>query len=166
MVAECSARAERTRTINHGRALILTGPENLRFRFAQHSAAALVAEIALLRPPPGDAAGYATRFAFRELGWRSEFLDDQIERLDELIVPLVTSRAPGMLALYGIGSETAALLLVAAGDTPNGSAPRPGPTCAPSSRSPFPPASAHATGSTAAVTARPITHCGGSRSRG
>ena len=43
---------------------------------------------------------------------------DQIERLDELIVPLVTACAPGLLALYGVGPKTAALLLAAAGDHP------------------------------------------------
>jgi transposase len=118
MVAKRSARAERTQTINQARALILTGPDDLRARFAQHSAAALIAGTALLRPRPGDAAGYATRFALRELGRRAEFLDDQIERLDDLIVPLVTARAPSLLALYGVGPETAALLLVAAGDHP------------------------------------------------
>ena len=118
MVAKRSARAERTQTVNQARALILTGPDDLRARFAQHTAAALVTEVALLRPRPGDAAGYATRFALRELGRRAEFLDDQIERLDELIVPLVSARAPGLLALYGVGPETAALLLVAAGDHP------------------------------------------------
>jgi transposase len=118
MVAKRSARAERTQTINQARALILTGPDDLRARFAQHTAAALVTETALLRPRPGGAASYATRFALRELGRRAEFLDDQIERLDELIVPLVTARAPGLLALYGVGPETAALLLVSAGDHP------------------------------------------------
>jgi transposase len=118
MVAKRSARAERTQTINQARALILTGPEDLRARFAQHTVAALVAGTALLRPRPGDAAGYATRIALRELGRRAEFLDDQMERLDDLIVPLVTARAPSLLALYGIGPETAALLLVAAGDHP------------------------------------------------
>jgi hypothetical protein len=52
-------------------------------------------------------------------------------RLDDLIVPLVTARAPGLLALYGIGPRTAALLLIAAGDHPGASAPRrPGRTCA------------------------------------
>jgi transposase len=118
MVAKRSARAERTQTINQARALILTGPEDLRARFAQHTAAALVAGIALLRPRPGDAAGYATRFALREPGRRAEFPGSQIERLDDLIVPLVTARAPGLLALYGVGPETAALLLVTAGDHP------------------------------------------------
>jgi transposase len=46
------------------------------------------------------------------------FLDGQLERLDELIVPLVTARAPGLLALFGAGPNTAALLLIAAGDHP------------------------------------------------
>ena len=36
----------------------------------------------------------------------------------QLIVPLVTARAPGLLALYGVGPNTAALLLIAAGDHP------------------------------------------------
>jgi transposase len=39
-------------------------------------------------------------------------------RLDDLIVPLVTARAPGLLSLHGVGPDTAALLLVAAGDHP------------------------------------------------
>jgi transposase len=58
------------------------------------------------------------RFALRELGRRVEFLDDQIGRLDDLIIPLVTARAPGLLSLYGVGPHTAALLLIAAGDHP------------------------------------------------
>jgi hypothetical protein len=36
----------------------------------------------------------------------------------ELIGPLVTARAPGLLALHGVGPDTAAMLLVAAGDHP------------------------------------------------
>ena len=47
-----------------------------------------------------------------------EFLDGQFERLDDLIVPLVTARAPGLLSLYSVGPGTAALPLIAAGDQP------------------------------------------------
>jgi transposase len=118
MVAKRSARSERTQTINQARALVLTGPNDLRVRFAKHTAIGLVADLAALRPRPGDVVGYATRIALRELGRRVEFLDDQLERLDDLIVPLVTARAPGLLALYGVGPDTAALLLIAAGDHP------------------------------------------------
>src|SRR5256886_1684092 len=118
MVAKRSARSERIQTINQARALILTGPDDLRARFAKHTVTPLVAETASLRPRPGDVVGYATRIALRELGRRAVFLDGQLERLDELIVPLVTARAPGLLALHGVGPDTAALLLIAAGDHP------------------------------------------------
>ena len=118
MVAKRSARSERTQAINQARALILTGPDDLRARFTRHTAASLVTELASLRPRPGDVVGYATRIALRELGRRAEFPGSQLARLDELIVPLVTSHAPSLLALHGVGPDTAALLLVAAGDHP------------------------------------------------
>jgi transposase len=119
MVAKRSARIERVQAINQARALIVTGPGELRERFARHTAARLVAGLAALRPRPGgDVPGYATRVALRELGRRAQFLDAQAGRLDELIIPLVTGRAPGLLALHGVGPDTAALLLIAAGDHP------------------------------------------------
>ena len=118
MVTKRSARAERTRSINQARALVLTGPDDIRARFAGHGTAALVTEVASLRPRPGEIVGYATRIALRELGRRAEFLDDQLFRLDELIVPLVTAHAPGLLGLYGVGPDSAAILLVIAGDRP------------------------------------------------
>jgi transposase len=118
MVAKRSARHERTQAINQARALIITGPDDLRARFAGHTPAALVTGLAALRPRPGDVPGYATRITLRELGRRARFLDAQLDRLDELIVPLVTARAPGLIALHGVGLDTAALLLVAAGDHP------------------------------------------------
>ena len=118
MVARRSAAGERTRTINQARALLLTGPDDLRARFTRHTPAALVTGLASLRPRPGDVAGYAVRVALRELGRRARFLDGQLQRLDELIVPLVTALAPGLLAVYGLGPRTAALLLITAGDHP------------------------------------------------
>jgi transposase len=116
MVARRSARAGRTQAINQARALLVTGPEDLRARFARRAPAQLAAGLAALRPRPGDVPGYATRAALRELGRRARFLQAQIERLDELILPLAAARAPGLLALPGVGPHTAALLLIAAGD--------------------------------------------------
>ena len=118
MVAKRSARSERTQAINQARALIVTGPEDLHARFTAHATADLVAELAALRPRPGTVVGYHTRIALRELGRRAEFPGSQIERLDDLIGPLVTGHAPGLLALHGVGSGTAAILLIAAGDHP------------------------------------------------
>src|SRR5271169_1306937 len=69
---------------------------------------------------PAPATSSATPSA-----WRCASGDDvlsfpggQLGRLDELIVPLVAAHAPGLLALYGIGPNTAALLLIAAGGHP------------------------------------------------
>jgi hypothetical protein len=61
---------------------------------------------------------YHTLLSLRELGKRTQFLDGQLQRLDGFIVPLVTARAPGLLALYGVGPHIAAMLLIAAGDHP------------------------------------------------
>jgi transposase len=97
MVGKRSARSERIQTLNQARALILTGPEDLRARFARHTVAALVAQTAALRPRPGDVVGYATRVALRELGRRAQFLG----RLDALIVPLVTARPRAARPLRG-----------------------------------------------------------------
>jgi len=47
-----SARHERTQAINQARALIVTGPDELRARFAGHTPAGLAAAIAALRPRP------------------------------------------------------------------------------------------------------------------
>ncbi len=155
MVAKRSGRSERTQAINQARALIVTGPDELRARFARHPAAQLVSELAALRPRPGEVPGYATRVALRELGRRARFPGAQIDHLDELIVPLVTARAPGLLALHGVGADTAALLLIAAGDHPERLRARSRRSRPPRGRSP-------AGGSTPAVTGRRTMPCGGS----
>jgi transposase len=113
-----SARQERTQAISQARALIMTGPEELRARFAGRTPAQLVEAIAALRPRPGDVPGYATRVALRELGRRAQFPGARLGRLDELTGPLAAARAPGLLTLHGAGPDTAAMLLAAAGDHP------------------------------------------------
>jgi transposase len=163
MVAKRSARHERTQAVNQARALILTGPDELRARFAGLRAGALAEAIAALRPRPGDAAGYSLRFALRELGRRVQFLEDQAARLDELIVPLVTARAPGLLSAAASAPTPPRCCSSPRATSPGGCAARPpGRTCARSPRSPRPRARPAATGSTAAGTARPTTPCGGS----
>ena len=163
MVAKRSAASERTQTINQARALILTGPEDLRARFTGHAVAALVAGLASLRPRPGSTVGYATRIALRELGRRAEFLDAQLERPGELIGPLVAAHAPGLLALYGVGPAPRHCCSSPRETILDGCAARPpGRTCAPPRPSRPPRAKPSATGSTLAVTARPATPCGGS----
>src|SRR5262249_48623763 len=108
----------RTQAINQARPLIMTGPGELRARFAGRSPAQLIAAIAALRPRPGGVPGYATRVALREPGRRARVPDARLGRLDERLGPLGAARAPGRLALPGAGPDTAAMLLAAAGDHP------------------------------------------------
>ena len=54
---------------------------------------------AALRPCPGDVPGFASRVLLREPGRRAGFPEAQVEHLDELIVPLVTARTPGLSKL-------------------------------------------------------------------
>ncbi len=68
MVAKRTARAQRTQTINQARALIITGPDDIRTRFTGQTPAELVAELATLRPRPGSMVRYHTLLALRELG--------------------------------------------------------------------------------------------------
>ena len=167
MVAKRSARSKRVQTINQARALVLTGPDDLRTRFARHTAAGLVSGLASLRPRPGDVVRYATRIALRELGRRAEFLDGQLERLDELITPLAAARAPGLLACTGSAPTPPPCSWSPPGTTRSGCARRPpGRTCARSPRSRHRRGKSPATASTRAATARPTTPYGGSCSPG
>ena len=80
MVAKRTARSVRIQTINQARALVVTGPDDIRIRFAKHATDALVAELAALRPRPGSMIRYHTLLSLRELGRRAQFLDQQLDR--------------------------------------------------------------------------------------
>ena len=54
----------------------------------------------------------------RTLGQRVLVLDAEKAALDELMADLVAQAAPGLLGVFGVGADTAALLLVTAGDNP------------------------------------------------
>jgi hypothetical protein len=99
MVAKRTARAQRTQTICQARALIITGPDDIRARFTGQTPAGLAAQLTALRPRPGSMVRYHTLLALREPGRRAQFPGDQLGRLGELILPLVTARAPGLLGL-------------------------------------------------------------------
>ena len=60
----------------------------------------------------------ATKTALRMLGRRVLALDEEKARIDALLTTLVTQTAPQLLAVFGVGIDTAAALLVTAGDNP------------------------------------------------
>ena len=167
MVARRGAIRERTRTINQARALVLTGPDDLRTRVRPAHPGRPGGRDHVAAARPGDVPGYATRVAVRELGRRAEFLDSQLERLDELIAPLVTAPPPACWPCTGSAPTPRRCCSSRRETIPDGSGPRPpGRTCARPPRSPHHRGKSPATGSTPAATARPTTPCGGSCSPG
>ncbi len=72
-----------------------------------------------LRPRESDdVVRYTTLIVLRELGRRARNLHEENKRLNKLLRPLIKQTAPGILEIYGVGYDTAAKLLVAAGDNP------------------------------------------------
>ena len=59
---------------------------------------------------------YATKLAAQILGRRVVNIDADCARLNSELTDLVDKTAPSLVALHGVGTHTAALLLVAAGD--------------------------------------------------
>jgi transposase len=118
-VARRSARSVRIKTMNQVRHLGFTAPDDLRERLHGVHRNHLGATAAALRPRPGsDPVVFATKTSLRILGRRIQHLDAEIVELDAQLDELVAATAPELLALYGVGTDTAALLLIAAGDNP------------------------------------------------
>jgi transposase len=119
VVAKRSSRSTKIKTLNQIRHLGFTAPEELRQRLKGISRQHLAAEAAALRPRiGGDPVVFATKTALSILGHRVLVLDAERERLNVLLTELVEETAPELLGLYGVGVDTAATLLVTAGDNP------------------------------------------------
>jgi transposase len=117
LIAFRSGREARTRCLNQLRHLGFCGPDDLRERFRGVTVGALAGDAAALRPNPhGDIVMYATKLAMQTLGRRVLDIDTDCARLHGELADLVTATAPSLVALHGVGTHTAALLLVAAGD--------------------------------------------------
>ena len=118
-IAKRSARSTKVKSLNQIRHLGFCAPDPLRQRFQGLSRTAIAGEAAALRPrADGDAVLFATKTAMRLLGRRVLSLDDEKAELDKLMGELVAKTAPELLAVFGVGVDTAAILLVAAGDNP------------------------------------------------
>ena len=117
-VARRSAMHGRIAAINQLRALLVTGPADLRETLRGSSVSTLVTTASRLRPADPTTVVGATKLALRELARRVLSLDAELERLEAVLRPLVATTAPALVAARGVGTDTAGALLVAAGDNP------------------------------------------------
>jgi transposase len=120
LVARRSAREQRNQTLNQLRHLVFCAPEPIRVRFKDRPQRGLVTEAAAMRPRPGgDPITYTTLRVIRILARRIKHLDAEMKTIDQALRPLIEKTAPSLLGLYGVGIDTAATLLVTAGDNPD-----------------------------------------------
>jgi transposase len=118
-VARRSAMKARSQTANQILSIIDTAPEELRSRFHGQPVRDVAATAARFHRSPIDTPHDAAKCALRHLARRWRHLSDEITELDELLGELTTATAPTLVALNGAGTQTAAALLVAAGDNPH-----------------------------------------------
>ncbi len=109
----------RTAALVQMRQLIVSAPDLLRDRLRGLTVHALTSEAARLRPARhGDPVLSATKASLCSLARRVEWLDDELAELDIRIEALLVERCPELLGRFGVGPDTAAALVVCAGDNP------------------------------------------------
>ena len=118
-VARRSAVKARTQAHNQIHSLLVTVPETLKDHLSGHRGGALIDACARLRPATtADALLAAAKRALRSLARRHQALTAEIAALDGELRALCAAANPALLAAHGVGPDTAAALLIAAGDNP------------------------------------------------
>jgi transposase len=117
-VARSTAMRARTQAINALRSLIVTAPDELRDQLRRLPTTELI-EIAMRFRRGANDLHATTKYALRSLARRYRHLDEEITELDTTIAELTTQAAPELVAVFGVGTETASTLVVTAGTNPN-----------------------------------------------
>ncbi|MBL1118419.1 IS110 family transposase [Streptomyces sp. 110] len=119
-VVRASAVKARTQTTNQIKSLIITAPATVREALRSLTTTELIRRLSAIRPGADltDPA-VAVKLALKRLAKRHQHLSQEIADADTELHALIASIAPGLLALPGVGTETAGQLLVTAGDNPD-----------------------------------------------
>ena len=119
-VARSSAVKARSQATNQIKALLISGPPELREQLRHLPTAKIIAGCARLRPGPQlSDPTQATKTALRRLARRHQQLSEEIADADLELAQLVADVAPDLLILPGVGPEVAGQLLTSAGDNPD-----------------------------------------------
>ncbi len=117
-VARQSSVKARTQALNQIRSIVSTAPADLREQLRSLSISDTVTLCAAYRPRRGTDVETSTKAALRLLARRVQYLDEELTELEERRTALVAQVAPQLLRVFGVGPDTAATLLVSAGDNP------------------------------------------------
>jgi len=117
-VARKSAIKARSQAIITLKSIVVSAPEMLREQLRDLSNVELIRMCSRLRP--GDLVDpiSAAKTALRSIACRYQSLDSEIKELSRQRDALVNAAAPSLIAINGVGPDSAAILLTAAGDNP------------------------------------------------
>ena len=117
-IARTSATKARTQAINAIKALVVMAPEALREALRELPTARLVSTSARFRLGQVVDPTAATKAALRSLAVRCQALEAEARELEFQLDQLTSATAPVLRGRFGVGSDSAAALLLAAGDNP------------------------------------------------
>jgi len=119
-IARRSAIRARTVTANQIHAVIVTAPEQIRSSLHGMSIGKIIKRVLGFRPGDLTDPAQAAKITLKTLAGRYQSLTDEIETLDTHLDHLVAQTAPPqLLAMCGVGTQTAADLLITTGTNPS-----------------------------------------------
>ena len=117
-LARASAVRSRTQAVNQLKAVLIGADPALRDTLTGPSRTALIRHCADLPPvTPTDVAA-ATRYTLRRLAQRIQALTAEERDLQQQSTAVLNTHAPHLLQRHGVGPDSAAALLITAGDNP------------------------------------------------
>ncbi len=116
--AKDSAVKARTQAGNQMKALVVTAPAELREALDGLTTSDLAERCRNFRPGRLDSPTAAAKYTLRSLARRYRQLSRETQDLKTELERLIWMTAPALVKAFGIGTDTAAALLVAAGSNP------------------------------------------------
>lgn len=117
-VAHDTAVKDRTGAMVTFKAMLVHASEDLRRETTGKTQKMIARHCAALRPRGPNTPEDANRHVLRSIAKRWIALNDEITELEGMIKDFVAQRAPHLLERFGIGVDTAAEILIVAGDNP------------------------------------------------
>jgi transposase len=115
-VAKDVAVKARTAAMITLKSVIVTADPDLREQLQPLSKMALIHRCAALRPGDIDSVTAATKHTLRSIARRWQHLNDEIKAHEALLGELTGQFVPQLVTAFGIGADTAAEMLIVAGD--------------------------------------------------
>ena len=117
--ARTSAMKARTALLNQISGVLTSAPDEVRAKYRGMTSEARVKAMVVSRPS-GDPADpvVATLMTLKRMGARHRFLSEEIDETDAALAAIVSTYAPELLDVNGVGTVVASQLLVTFGDNP------------------------------------------------